>query len=77
MSIRLPDVRELKMVVNLAVMNMPGRSELGGYYAPLSYNKDVNNTKSLQFNKSNNYPMIDINGTKYNKVKIKRINNIN
>ena len=68
MSIRLPDARELKMVVNLAVMNMPGRSELGGYYAPLSYNKDVNNTKSLQFNKSNNYPMIDINGTKYNKV---------
>lgn len=76
MAIRLPDARELKLVVNLAVMNMPGRSELGGYYAPLSYNKDVNNTKSLQFNKSNNYPMIDINGVKYNKIS-PRLNYIN
>ena len=63
MAIRTPDSRELKLAVNLAVINMPGRSEFNGYYAPMSMNIDPQNIKSAQYYENNNYPQIKIEGT--------------
>ena len=63
MAIRIPDSRELKFAVNLAVMNMPGRSEFNGYYAPMTTNVDPQNIMSSQYYENNNHPKIRIEGT--------------
>lgn len=68
MAIRYPDSRELKLAVNLAVMQMPAKSAINGYYAPLSVNPDPQNIKSAQFYENNNYPQITVNNQTYSKI---------